>query len=45
MPSAATTTMYAIQFDTEPELVSSITLVSTLFSIVSITVLLNMIPY
>lgn len=45
MPSAATTTMYAIQFDTEPELVSSITLVSTLFSIVSLTVLLNFIPY
>ncbi|MFD2044868.1 AEC family transporter [Ornithinibacillus salinisoli] len=43
MPSAATTTMYAIEFDTEPDLVSSITLVTTLFSIVSITVLLNLI--
>ncbi|MEN2768610.1 AEC family transporter [Ornithinibacillus xuwenensis] len=44
MPSAATTTMYAIQFDTEPELVSSITLVSTLFSVISLTVLLNLLP-
>ncbi|SHG43396.1 AEC family transporter [Ornithinibacillus halophilus] len=43
MPSAATTTMYAIQFDTEPDLVSSITLVTTLFSVVSVTVLLNFI--
>lgn len=43
MPSAATTTMYAIEFDTEPDLVSSITLVTTLISIVSVTVLLNII--
>ncbi|MFC4557624.1 AEC family transporter [Virgibacillus kekensis] len=43
MPSAATTTMYAIEFDTEPDLVSSITLVTTLFSIISVTVLLNII--
>ena len=41
MPSAASATMYAIEFDTEPELVSSVTLVTTLFSFVSITVLLN----
>ncbi|MFD1039769.1 AEC family transporter [Virgibacillus byunsanensis] len=41
MPSAATTTMFAIEFDTEPDLVSSITLVTTLISIVSVTVLLN----
>jgi len=41
MPSAASATMYAIEFDTEPELVSSATLVTTLFSFVSITVLLN----
>ncbi|WP_099159801.1 AEC family transporter [Virgibacillus ndiopensis] len=41
MPSAATTTMYAIEFDTEPDLVSSITLVTTLISIVSVTLLLN----
>ncbi|MUK88972.1 AEC family transporter [Ornithinibacillus sp. L9] len=43
MPSAATTTMYAIEFDTEPDLVSSITLVTTLFSIISVTLLLNVI--
>lgn len=43
MPSAATTTMFAIEFDTEPDLVSSITLVTTLISIVSVTVLLNII--
>ncbi|MUV38990.1 hypothetical protein JNUCC1_02862 [Lentibacillus sp. JNUCC-1] len=43
MPSAATTTMYAIEFDSEPDLVSSVTLVTTLFSIVSVTVLLQFI--
>jgi predicted permease len=40
MPSAATTTMYAVQFDAEPDLVSSITLVTTLVSIFTITMLL-----
>ncbi|HET7578801.1 MAG TPA: AEC family transporter [Bacillales bacterium] len=40
MPSAATTTMYAVQFDSEPQLVSSITLVSTLASIVTVTAVL-----
>lgn len=43
MPSAATTTMLAIEFDSEPDLVSSITLVTTLLSIVTLTVLLNFI--
>ncbi|WP_164667955.1 AEC family transporter [Virgibacillus doumboii] len=43
MPSAATTTMFAIEFDSEPELVSSITLVTTLVSIITVTVLLNII--
>ncbi|MFZ3578435.1 AEC family transporter [Virgibacillus sp. DJP39] len=43
MPSAATTTMYAIEFDTEPDMVSSITLVTTLISIFSLTILLNFI--
>ncbi|MYL32038.1 AEC family transporter [Pontibacillus yanchengensis] len=41
MPSAATTTMYAVEFDSRPELVSSITLVTTLASIITITVLLT----
>ena len=40
MPSAATTTMYAVQFDSEPELVSSITMVTTLISVITVTVLL-----
>jgi malate permease and related proteins len=40
MPSAATTTMYALQFDAEPELVSSITFITTLVSIGTITPLL-----
>ncbi|MCP3028055.1 AEC family transporter [Halobacillus sp. A5] len=41
MPSAATTTMYAVQFDSKPELVSSITLITTLLSVVTIPVVLN----
>ncbi|KHE66729.1 AEC family transporter [Halobacillus sp. BBL2006] len=41
MPSAATTTIYAVQFNSKPELVSSITLMTTLFSIVTIPVLLT----
>jgi len=43
MPTAATTTMYAIEFDTEPELVSSITFISTVVSVVSLTILLNIV--
>ncbi|MDY0407037.1 AEC family transporter [Virgibacillus sp. 179-BFC.A HS] len=43
MPTAATTTMYAIEFDTEPELVSSITLISTLVSVVTLSVLLTLV--
>ena len=42
MPTAATTTMYAIEFDTEPELVSSITFIATAISVVSISVVLNL---
>lgn len=41
MPSAASAAMYAIEFDTEPELVSSAMFVTTLVSFVTITVLLN----
>ena len=41
MPSAATTTMYAVQFDSEAELVSSITLITTLISMLTITILLS----
>ncbi|GLO67255.1 AEC family transporter [Oceanobacillus kimchii] len=43
MPTAATTTMYAIEFDTEPELVSSITFISTIVSVITLTILLNII--
>ncbi|GBG95692.1 membrane protein [Ligilactobacillus salitolerans] len=41
MPSAANTTMYAIQFDADPDFVSTCTLISTLCSIGTLTVLLN----
>jgi len=40
MPSAATTVMYAVEFDAEPRLVSSVTLITTLLSIVTVTILL-----
>lgn len=41
MPCAATTTMYAIQFNTRPQFVSSSTLVTTLLSFVTLTILLS----
>ncbi|WP_096200878.1 AEC family transporter [Bacillus sp. FJAT-45350] len=41
MPAAATTTMYAVQFNSEPKLVSSITLVTTAISVLTITLLLT----
>lgn len=40
MPAAATTTIYAVQFETEPELVSSITFVTTILSVFTLTNLL-----
>ncbi|GEL77749.1 AEC family transporter [Tenuibacillus multivorans] len=40
MPAAATTTMFALEFRARPDLVSSVTLVTTLLSIVTISVLL-----
>ncbi|HET7615595.1 MAG TPA: AEC family transporter [Bacillales bacterium] len=42
MPSAATTTMFAVQFKSEPRLVSSITLVTTLLSVFTVTGILIM---
>lgn len=36
MPTAANTTMYALQFNTEPEFVSSATLVSTILSLATL---------
>lgn len=40
MPSAVVTTMFAVQFDAHPDLVSSTTLINTVASIGTITVLL-----
>jgi|SRR5690625_339946 len=41
MPSAAVTTMYALEFRVKPDLVSSITLVTTLCSVVTLSILLT----
>ncbi|MBS4206593.1 AEC family transporter [Bacillus sp. FJAT-50079] len=38
MPTAANTTIYSLQFNTEPDLVSSSTLISTLFSLITLPV-------
>ncbi|MBZ4687580.1 MAG: malate permease [Clostridia bacterium] len=43
MPSATFTAMYALQFDCKPDLVSSTTFISTLFSIVTLSILLSFI--
>ncbi|MCF8012374.1 MAG: AEC family transporter [Clostridiales bacterium] len=43
MPSAAVTTMYALKFDSQPELVTSINLVSTLTSMLTLSALLILI--
>ncbi|WP_018923354.1 AEC family transporter [Salsuginibacillus kocurii] len=40
MPSAATIVMYSVQFEARPELVSSVTLITTVISVVTITMLL-----
>lgn len=42
MPSSITMTMFSIEFDAEPRLVSSVTLVTTLVSFVTLTILLNL---
>lgn len=42
MPSAANTTLYAIEYNAEPKFVSSSTLVTTLLSILTLTGLLNL---
>lgn len=41
MPSAANTTLYAIQFNAKPQFVSSCTLITTVISAFSLDVLLN----
>ncbi|MRH44266.1 AEC family transporter [Aquibacillus halophilus] len=40
MPTAANTTMYALQFDAKPEFVSSATLISTLLSVITLPLIL-----
>ncbi|RLQ96847.1 AEC family transporter [Falsibacillus albus] len=40
MPTAANTTMFALQFNAKPEFVSSVTLVSTLMSIITLPIML-----
>lgn len=42
MPSAATTAIYAIQFNMRPQFVSSSVLVTTVFSVGTLTILLNL---
>lgn len=42
MPTAANTTLMAVQFNTRPEVVSSATFISTMLSIVTLPVLLWM---
>lgn len=43
MPTAANTTMYAVQFNAKPDFVSSATLVSTLLSIITLPIILALI--
>ena len=43
MPTAANTTMYALQFNTEPEFVSSATLISTTLSLATLPILFLMV--
>lgn len=40
MPSAANTTLLAVQFDTKPQLVSSATLISTILSLITLPIVL-----
>ncbi|MCA1059578.1 AEC family transporter [Rossellomorea aquimaris] len=43
MPTAANTTMFSLQFNTEPDLVSASTLVTTILSIVTIPIMLALV--
>lgn len=40
VPSAATTTLLAIEFDAKPELVSTVTLITTMFSLATVSLIL-----
>ncbi|WP_110112334.1 AEC family transporter [Bacillus sp. CGMCC 1.16541] len=43
MPSAANTTMYALQFDTDTDFVSSATLISTCLSLITLPIVLSIV--
>lgn len=43
MPTAANTTLYALQFDTEPEFVSSATLISTSLSLATLPIIFTIV--
>lgn len=43
MPTAANTTMYALQFNTKPDFVSSATLLSTLLSLIALPIVISLI--
>lgn len=43
MPSAANTTLYALQYDTDPDFVSSATLFSTLLSLITLPIVLSLV--
>lgn len=43
MPAAANTTMYALQYDTEPQFVSTATFFSTLASLITLPIILSLI--
>ncbi|WP_088838831.1 AEC family transporter [Listeria sp. ILCC792] len=45
MPTAANTTLMAVQFDTKPDLVSSATFISTVLSIVTLPIVLALIQF
>ncbi|QUH27068.1 AEC family transporter [Serpentinicella alkaliphila] len=42
-PAAVSTTLFAIQFDSQPQLVSTMTLITTIISIITISTLLTFI--
>lgn len=42
MPTAANTTMYALQFNTKPDFVSSATLLSTLLSLIALPIVISL---
>ncbi|EUJ51892.1 hypothetical protein MCOL2_14813 [Listeria fleischmannii FSL S10-1203] len=45
MPTAANTTLMAVQFDTKPDLVSSATFISTVLSIITLPIVLALVHF